>query len=531
MKVTVKIGQMNRRRFLQLGAGAGAGIVAGGLPLGDAVWAATGKVLKARSYADINKLDPGFYQNAYNVDVMNCIYSKLTHYKAGSKWDWELQAAEEVEQVDPTHVRFRLKKGIEFTGDYGELTAEDVKFSFERVIKHNSPVKGDWGPLDHVEVEDDYTGVIVLKKPFVPLWNITLPYGAGHIVSRKAVMEVNEDGGDFGMKPPAFSGPYILADWKPNQVVVLTRNPQWKGPKPGFDEVHILPIGDVKTAERAYRAGDLDFTDFSLDSLAGLKANPPENTKVEVKPSLYYVYVGMNTENPALKDANVRKAIQWAINVPQIIEAAYAGQANVATGMVAPGLVGHREKALVPPEGDLDKAREYLQKAGVSNLKLTIDCLNQSTYSTVAQVVQAQLAQIGIELQVNAQDSGSFWTIGMESEGDRWKEMQLIVQRFSMVPDPYYATTFFTCDQVGVWNWERFCNKEFDELNAKAVTIEDQDERAKLYYRMQDMMEESGAYRFLTNEATPLMYRTSAMTAATRPDGRPLYRQFKTEPA
>src|SRR5699024_3203274 len=170
------------------------------------------------------------------------------------------------------------------------------------------------------------------------------------------------------------------------------------------------------------------------------------------------------------------------------------------------------------------KAREYLQKAGVSNLKLTIDCLNQSTFTTVAQVVQAQLAQIGIQLQVNVQDPGSFWTIGMESEGSRWKKMQLIVQRFSMVPDPYYATTFFTCDQVGVWNWERFCSNRLDELNDKAVTVSDKDERAKLYYKMQDLMEESGAYRFLTNGATPLMYRDSIMTAATRPDGRPLYR-------
>jgi peptide/nickel transport system substrate-binding protein len=239
----------------------------------------------------------------------------------------------------------------------------------------------------------------------------------------------------------------------------------------------------------------------------------------------------MNTDHPKLKDINVRKAIQWAINVPQIMDAAYAGQAKVATGLIAPGLVGHREKALIPPEGDLDKAREYLAKAGVQSLSLTIDCLNQGTFSTIAEVVQAQLSQIGIDLQVNVQDEGSFWTIGMESEGERWKDMQLIVQRFSMVPDPYYATTFFTCDQVGVWNWERFCSKKFDELNAKAVTIENKDERAKLYYEMQDLMEESGAYRFLTHEGSPIMYRTTVMEAATRPDGRPLYRQFQTKSA
>src|SRR5699024_2347791 len=114
--------------------------------------------------------------------------------------------------------------------------------SFERILKHKSPVMGDWGPLDHIEIEDDYTGVIVLKSPFVPLWNITLPYGAGCIVSKKAVMAATKDGGNFGMKPPAFSGPYILEEWKPQQRIILTRNPKWHGSRPDFEEVHILPI-------------------------------------------------------------------------------------------------------------------------------------------------------------------------------------------------------------------------------------------------------------------------------------------------
>ncbi|HET8727801.1 MAG TPA: ABC transporter substrate-binding protein [Alphaproteobacteria bacterium] len=520
-----------RRRLLQAGAGLGAGIMAHGMPLSQVIWAASGTVLKARSYADINKLDPGFYQNAYNVDVMNCIYSKLTRYTPGSEWGWELEAAESVEQIDPTHIRFRLKPGIIFTDGYGEMTAEDVKFSFERILEHNSPVKGDWGPLDHVEVEDDHTGVIVLKEPFVPLWNITLPYGCGHIVSKAAVMEATGNGGDFGMEPPCFSGPYVLAEWKPDQVVVLTRNPEWSGPQPGFDEIRILPIGDTKTAERAYQAGDIDFTDVSLDSLSLLKSNPPADTKIEENPSLYYVYIGMNIEHPKLQDINVRRAIQWAINVPQVLEAAYSGQADVATGMVAPGLIGHREKALIPPEGDLDKAREYLQAAGAEGITLKIDALNQSTFTTIAEMIQAQLAQIGINLEVNVQDEGSFWTIGMEAEGDRWRDMQLIVQRFSMVPDPYYATTFFTCEQVGVWNWERFCNKRFDELNARAVTVEDPAERAAMYHEMQDLLEESGGYRFLTHEGMPIMYRTSVMTPAARPDGRPLYLGFEAKSA
>ncbi|RUY77754.1 twin-arginine translocation signal domain-containing protein, partial [Mesorhizobium sp. M7A.F.Ca.CA.001.09.2.1] len=181
--MTDATGNVNRRAFLKNGAVLGGGVFAAGMPLSQAIWAAEGKVLKVRYASDIAKLDPAFYSGPVDVNVANCIYSKLTCYKPGSEWGWELEAAEKIEQVDPTHIRFRLKKGIKFTGNYGELTARDVKFSFERVIKHNSPVKPDWGSFDHVEIEDDYTGVIVLKSPFVPLWYTALPFGVGTIVS------------------------------------------------------------------------------------------------------------------------------------------------------------------------------------------------------------------------------------------------------------------------------------------------------------------------------------------------------------
>ncbi len=516
---------MTRRRFLTGCAMAGA--MAATLPLSQAVWAAEGKVLRVRAYADLSTLDPGFYQNAYNVDVMNCIYSKLVAYKPGHQWKWELQAAQKIEQVDPTHIRFKLRPGIEFTGGFGEMTAEDVKYSFERIVKLDSPVKGDWGPLDHVEVEGKYDGVIVLKEPFAPLWNITLPYGAGCIVSKKAVEAAG--GGNFRMKPPCFSGPYILKKWEPKQVTVLTRNPKWKGPKPGFDEIRVIPMDDEKTSEVGYEAGDLDFTNVALSDYGHYKQNTPADTTLVKYPSLYYVWLGMNQDNPMLKDINVRRAVQWAVNVPQVLDAAYFGQADAATGLIAPGLVGHREKSLIPPAGSLDKARQYLKKAGVRNLKLRLDVLNASKWTTMGQVVQANLAQAGIQVELNLQDSGSFWTLGMEKKGDRWKQVQLILNRFSMAPDPYYATEWFTCAQVGKWNWERFCSKEFDQLNDEATRETDSDKRAVMYHKMQDLMEQSGCYRFITHEANPIMYRTSLMKPGLRPDGRPLFRHFKAK--
>ena len=64
--------------------------------------------------------------------------------------------------------------------------------------------------------------------------------------------------------------------------------------------------------------------------------------------------------------------------------------------------------------------------------------------------------------------------------------------------------------------------------HCKAAAETDVEERDRMYREMQDLMEESGAYRFITHEATPLMYRTSKVEAATRPDGHPLHRFFKS---
>ncbi|MER9756251.1 hypothetical protein NKJ46_22950 [Mesorhizobium sp. M0166] len=83
----------------------------------------------------------------WKLTCRNC-YSQLTHYKPGSEWGWELEAAEKIEQIDPTNLRFRLEKGITFTGGYGEMTARDAKFYFERLFKNNSPSKPNWGSFD-----------------------------------------------------------------------------------------------------------------------------------------------------------------------------------------------------------------------------------------------------------------------------------------------------------------------------------------------------------------------------------------------
>jgi peptide/nickel transport system substrate-binding protein len=140
-----------------------------------------------------------------------------------------------------------------------------------------------------VEVTGKFSGTIVFKSPFQPVWWTTLPYTTGNIISMKATEKV---GGQFSTEPPSFSGPYMLKEWKPKQRTVLARNPVW-----------------------ALESGDIDFTRASITSLEKYQSSPPPDTDVIKLPSLYWLWLGMNMEHPKLKDIRVRKAVQLAVDV------------------------------------------------------------------------------------------------------------------------------------------------------------------------------------------------------------------------
>jgi peptide/nickel transport system substrate-binding protein len=356
----------------------------------------------------------------------------------------------------------------------------------------------------------------VLNEPFAPLWTIALPYITGNIVSKKAWEAA---GGKATTDPLAESGPYLRASWSPKEKTVLTRNPDWKGEAPAWDTIEILPIDDENTAEIAFEAGELDFTRVSLGSVARYREGVPNGGTLLEYPSLYYAWLGMNLDHPKLQNQKLRQAIQHAIDVPMIMEAAYFGAAVPSTGIIAPGLAGNRAQSLVPPQANFEKAAQLLAESGETNVTLKLDTLNKTTFTTAAQVIQATLAQIGITLEVNVLESGAFW-----ASADN-EDLQLVLNRYSMTPDPYYATAWFTTEQVGHWNWERFSNEEFDQIHNSAYQETDPEKRAVMYQRAQDIMEESGAYRFLTHEASPVVH-SAGVAPALRPDGLVLLRYF-----
>lgn len=481
-----------------------------------------GKILKLRSYSDTQVLDPAYRLSAPEGDIMRAIYAGLVGNKPGDEWGWKPVAVESIEQLDPLTIAFTLRDKIGFTDGFGQMTAEDVKFSIERVADpaNESAYAGDWATLKEVEVKDTLSGIIHLKEAFAPLWNSTLPTPTCSILSKAAVEQA---GGRIGAEPIAQSGPYILTEWTPKQRTVLKRNPDWAYEPGAFEEIRIIPIEDPATAELGFEAGDLDYTWTAVSSIQRLKGAPPAGGRIVEKPSLAYVWLGINQDVAPFDNPNIRRAVQYAIDREAVVDAAYFGAAATSTGIIAPGLPGHREANLY--NYDPDKARELLEQEGATDLSVTLDILNKAERLTAAQVVQANLADVGIQCEIKQNDSGTFWTLGSK-DGDYWNKLQLTINRFSMEPDPSWATEWFTPEQIGVWNWERFNSPEFAELNSQGKTELDPGKRDAIYRRMQDLMEESGDYVFLTHEVTGVLYR-DGVEPGLKPNGEPLFADFK----
>lgn len=516
---------LTRRGLLKGTAAAGATAVAAAMRP-NRTRAAEKSVVRVHALADLTSLDPSFHSNETDEAAYYAVFRKLIEYGSGETYEWRLDAARSIEQVDETHVRFALRPGIAWTNGYGEVTTEDVKYSYERIADpaQESWYHGDWKALDHVEIIDKHTGVIVLKEPFAPLWTSTLPHAVGSIVCKAAVEEM---GGRFETEMPAQCGPYVLKEWVPKQRFTLARNPLWNGPKPDFDEVIAIPMDDPKTAELAFLAGELDAAKLATSSVPLYRDSPPPGAKYLERRSIGYQWIGINVNSPPFDDLRVRRAVQLAVDVDAILGAAFFDVAERSTGIVAPGLIGHRARNIYE-ERDLDEARRLLADAGYGGgLKVTMHVMNQTEFLTIAQVVQANLAEVGVELEVTPVDSGIFWNLGNEEAGDDWKTVQLIPQSWGMAPDPYWGTSWFTCDQVGIWNWQRTCDADFDELNARAARESDPQKRAEMYARMQDIMEESGAYIFLTHGVNAWLHRDTIIPGLY-PDGLySIYTDFK----
>lgn len=448
-----------------------------------------GDTLTLRIVQDVRNIDPAFFPATVDACVGLCVFENLVTFLPGSL-EVSNELAEEFEiSDDGLEIEFKLKEGIQFHGGYGELTTEDVKFSFERIAGLTEPdiestYRGDWAALAEVEIIDDYRGIIRLSEPFPALMSTTIPANAGMIVSKAAVEELGED---FATNPIG-TGPYEFVEWRRGEEVVLRRFEGWseaalewaEGP-PEWDEIRMLPIEDDSSAEIAVATGEAEFGLIPHDAVE--RFEDEGDFDVVTQPTQDYGWIGFNVTDEVVGDLEVRRAIRQALDIDAMIEAAFDGQTTRANALVSPETpIGYWEDAPVY-QPDPDAARQILEDAGYDELDIEMSIVDEPGARTIAEITQANLAEIGINVEIRQRERD-------EMSGPDVSALQMFYYSFSNSADPSWATVWFTSDQIDEWNTMSWSNEEYDELHEQALTETDEDARHQMYVRMQEIMDE-----------------------------------------
>ncbi|MCB9105810.1 MAG: LysM peptidoglycan-binding domain-containing protein [Anaerolineales bacterium] len=465
-----------------------------------------GGTLKVAFQNEWAGLDPHTVSSYSSYQILNNVLEGLTFYDNNLNLvPWLAESWEQSE--DGLTWTFHLREGVMFTNGR-EMTAEDVKWSFERLI---DPATGAGNaarvgpPETQIEVIDDYTVAITHPEPFG-----IFPQSIGFDKSTGIVAKesVNEDG---IIVEPIGTGPFQISEVEGTTRMVLTKNENyWQEGLPYLDAIEITPIPDDTVRETALLSGDVDWVlSIAPQNYESLEANP--DVVVSTAPQLSYDYMGINLTREPFTDVRVRQAIALALDREEIAAAGYFGLAETIEGPTGPGSPWYFDYA--PYGQDIERAKELLAEAGYPD-GFEMELLPTVQYGETvraAQVIQQQLAAIGITASINAPE----WSQWLELEGNFNYDAYICNWNGLIDADQYYYLQHKS-DQV--FNFTGYDNPEFDELVTEARSTSDFDERYQIYQDLNQILVDDAPYIYMYNKLEIRAYSPQVKGFVTRSD-------------
>jgi peptide/nickel transport system substrate-binding protein len=376
------------------------------------------KTLRWSSQGDILTFDPMAQNESLNNTFCDYVYEGLVRYN--KQFVPEPALATSWTRVSPTQWRFSLRRNVKFH-DGTPMTADDVVFSFERVLKPSSNMKVYAQGIKETRKVDDYTVDIVTDGP-----NPVLLRGLVDVkVMSKAWATKNNvvNPQNYAQKEESFAarntngtGPFMLKSREADVRTVLVANPgYWDKLEGNVTEIVYRPIKSDATRAAALLSGEIDLVlDPPTQDIPRLRQNPQLRIVDGTETRIIFLgfdqwrdetpYASVKGRNP-FKDKRVRQALYQAIDIEAIRRATMRGLSVPTGSMIAPQVNGYAEEFARRLPYDAAAAKKLLADAGYPNgFEVTLDCPNDRYINDeeICQAVTAMWAKIGMNVKLNA---------------------------------------------------------------------------------------------------------------------------------
>ena len=460
-------------------------------------------VLIVGQIAEPKALDPAAVTAVNDFRILMNVFDGLIRYKDGTLEVEPAVATDLTNSGDGTVYTFNLREGVTFH-DGTPFNAEAVVFNFERMLNEDHPYH-DTGPfplafffsaVESVEALDDTTVEFTLNAPYAPFLS-NLAYPTGLIVSPASVEEHGEEVG----RNPVGTGPFTFVEWRSNEAVVVEGNPDYWDGAPGLEALVFRPITDANTRTAEMLAGGIDLM-VEVPPVA-LSEFEGDGFTVHEQAGPHVWFLILNAKEGPFADKRVRQAANYAVNKEAIVNDVLEGTAEVAAGPTPPAFAWAHNPDLEPYPYNPDRARELLAEAGAEDAELTFYVTEGGSGMldpvAMGTAIQADLEAVGFDVTIETYEWNTF--LGEVNPGLEGKADMAEMAWMTNDPDtlPFLTLRSEALPDQGGFNSGYYSNPEVDELLEAARVETDQEERARLYREMQEIVQEDAPWVFVAN--------------------------------
>ena len=362
------------------------------------------KIVTVAQGAKPKTLDPHMYNAIPELLVSRQFYNTLFSREKDGTIVPEL--AESYEYKNDKELDIVLKKGVKFH-DGSELTADDVIFSIER-MKEKPGAGVMVEEIDKVEKVNDYEIKILLKNPSSPLlFNLAHPLTS--ILSKKYV----EAGNDISIAPMG-TGAYKLVAYNDGEKIEMEAFQDYFEGAPKIQKLIVKSIPEDTSRLAALETGEIDIA-LGLSPISTQTVEANDKLTLISEPTTATEYICLNVEKAPFDNKDFRVALNYAIDKQSIVDSIYSGRARVAKSIVNPNVFGYYD-GLEGYPFDIEKAKELVAKSGVKDTSFSLYVNDNPVRLQVAQIIQANLKEIGIDMKIETLEWGTY--LQKTGEGD-----------------------------------------------------------------------------------------------------------------